>query len=253
MTIVDNFTYYLGAHKLTAGISYERQKAGNSYMRNGTGYYRYSSFEDFKNGAAPESFALAYGYNGNTKPSADVKFGQLGVYLQDEWNIRDNFKLTAGIRMDNLSFLNDIMRNQAIYDLDFNGMHIDTGAWPDSKLQFSPRVGFTWDVFNDKTLKVRGGSGFFTGRIPLVFFTNMPTNSGMIQNLVSITTRYKDGVVTSRDPRLELLKGNMITDVNQMISTLGLPTSISPEEGVLPSSVVGIDPDFKMPQVWKPH
>lgn len=67
MTIVDNFTYYLGAHKLTAGISYERQKAGNSYMRNGTGYYRYSSFEDFKNGAAPESFALAYGYNGNTK------------------------------------------------------------------------------------------------------------------------------------------------------------------------------------------
>jgi hypothetical protein len=38
-----------------------------------------------------------------------------------------------------------------------------------------------------------------------------------------------------------------------MISTLGLPTSISPEEGVLPSSVVGIDPDFKMPQVWKPH
>ena len=172
-----------------------------------------------------------------------MKFGQLGVYLQDEWNIRDNFKLTAGIRMDNLSFLNDIMRNQAIYDLDFNGMHIDTGAWPDSKLQFSPRVGFTWDVFNDKTLKVRGGSGFFTGRIPLVFFTNMPTNSGMIQNLVSITTRYKDGVVTSRDPRLELLKGNMITDVNQMISTLGLPTSISPEEGVLPSSVVGIDPD----------
>lgn len=159
-----------------------------------------------------------------------MKFGQLGVYLQDEWNIRDNFKLTAGIRMDNLSFLNDIMRNQAIYDLDFNGMHIDTGAWPDSKLQFSPRVGFTWDVFNDKTLKVRGGSGFFTGRIPLVFFTNMPTNSGMIQNLVSITTRYKDGVVTSRDPRLELLKGNMITDVNQMISTLGLPTSISPEE-----------------------
>lgn len=252
MTIVDNFTYYLGNHKLTAGISYERQKAGNSYMRNGTGYYRYSSFEDFKNGAAPETFALTYGYNGNTKPSADVAFGQLGVYLQDEWNIRENFKLTAGLRMDHLSFLNDIMRNQAIYDQDFNGVHIDTGAWPDSKMQFSPRVGFTWDVFNDKTLKVRGGSGLFTGRIPLVFFTNMPTNAGMIQNLVSITTRYNNsGVETSRDPRLDLLKGGMITDVNEMISKLGLPTTIRPEDGVLPSAVVGIDPDFKMPQVWK--
>ena len=68
------------------------------------------------------------GYNGNTKPSAERETRPVGVYLQDEWNIRDNFKLTAGIRMDNLSFLNDIMRNQAIYDLDFNGMHIDTGA-----------------------------------------------------------------------------------------------------------------------------
>ena len=36
-----------------------------------------------------------------------------------------------------------------------------------------------------------------------------------------------------------------------MISTLGLPTTITPEEGVLPSGIVGIDPDFKMPQVWK--
>ena len=50
----------------------------NSYMRNGTGYYRYSSFEDFKNGAAPESFALAYGYNGNTKPSAEDVYKRQG-------------------------------------------------------------------------------------------------------------------------------------------------------------------------------
>ena len=60
------------------------------------------------------------------------------------------------------------MRNQAIYDLNFNGMHIDTGAWPDSKLQFSPRVGFSWDVFNDKTLKVRGENcSLLSGHAPV--------------------------------------------------------------------------------------
>ena len=252
-TVTDNFTSYLGNHKLTAGFSYEHQLANNSYMRNGTGYYRYRSVDDFLNGAAPESFALTYGYNGETNPAAQVRFSQIGLYVQDEWNIVPNFKLTAGIRFDEILFNDDdVMRNNAIYDLDFGGTHIDTGKWPGAKLQVSPRVGFVWDVLKDNTLKVRGGTGLFAGRLPLVYFTNMPTNSGMVQNAVSIVTRYNDdGTIASRDPRLDMLKGGMITDVNQMIETLGLPTTISPEEGQLPSAVAGIDPDFKMPQVWK--
>ena len=35
-TVNDNFTYYLGAHKLTAGLNFEHQMALNAYMRNGT-------------------------------------------------------------------------------------------------------------------------------------------------------------------------------------------------------------------------
>ena len=38
--ITDNFTFFTGNHKLTAGLSYEHQFANNAYMRNGTGYYR---------------------------------------------------------------------------------------------------------------------------------------------------------------------------------------------------------------------
>lgn len=251
--VTDNFTYYAGAHKLTAGISFEHQMADNAYMRNGTGYYRYGSLDDFFNGAAPEAFALTYGYGGKAAPTAEVSFNQLGVYLQDEWNITDPFKLTYGLRLDNISYNDDdLMRNNAIYDLDFGGRRIDTGSWPDSKIQFSPRVGFSWDVFNDKSLRVRGGTGIFTGRLPLVFFTNMPTNAGMIQNLVRISTTYNpDGTVKNRDPRLDLLKGGMITNVDEMISRLGLPADITPEEGVVPSGIAGIDSDFKMPQVWK--
>ena len=250
-TVTDNFTSYLGNHKLTAGFSYEHQLANNSYMRNGTGYYRYRSIDDFLNGAAPESFALAYGYNGNKTPNAQVRYNQFGIYLQDEWSIQENFKLTYGLRLDELVFNNDdLYENIAINALDFGGRHIDTGSWPGAKMQVSPRAGFVWDVLNDKSLKVRGGTGLFTGRLPLVFFTNMPSNTGMIQNLVSITTTYNnDGTVESRDPRLDLLQGGMITDVNQMIETLGLPNDAG--DGVVPSSIAAIDPDFRMPQVWK--
>ena len=107
-----------------------------------------------------------------------------------------------------------------------------------ANVQFSPRVGFTWDVMGDQTLKLRGGTGIFAGRLPLVFFTNMPTNSGMVQGSYSAVTRYDaDGNVTSADPVLASLAGPMITDVDEMITTLGLPNTITPEDGVLPRDV----------------
>lgn len=250
-TVTDNFTWYAGNHKVTAGINFEHQMANNSYMRNGTGYYRYRSMDDFINGAAPETVGLTYGYNGNTHPAAEVKFNQWGLYLQDEWNVLDNLKLTGGIRFDDIVFNDDdLMRNNAIYELDFGGRHIDTGAWPKNNVQISPRVGFTWDVFGDKSLKVRGGTGLFAGRLPLVFFTNMPTNSGMLQNLYHIDTKYQNGVGTP-DSRLANFAGDVITDPNQLREKMGLPESITPEQGTLPSNIAGVAHNFKMPQVWK--
>ncbi|MBO7418731.1 MAG: TonB-dependent receptor [Bacteroidaceae bacterium] len=251
-TITDNFTAYLGAHKLTAGFNFEHQLANNAYMRNGSGYYRYRSLDDFLNERAPEAIALTYGYGGEANPTAQVTFNQIGVYLQDEWNVLDNLKLTAGIRFDNIHFdKDDIMTNNAIKALDYGGKHVDTGEWPKNNIQISPRFGFSWDVFGDKTLKVRGGTGLFAGRLPLVFFTNMPTNSGMVQYQATANTGYTNGIVTKVDPRLDKFAGQMVTDRNEFISRLGTPTTISPADGAVPSAVNGVDHNFKMPQVWK--
>jgi len=250
--VTDNLTFYMRNHKLTAGLSYEYQMANNSYMRNGTGYYRYASLDDFLNQRAPRDFALTYGYDGELNPAAQVAFNQFGVYGQDEWTVNPNFKLSVGVRADYLQYEDNIIRNNAIYALDFGGKKIDTGEWPTAKVQVSPRVGFSWDVMGDQKLKVRGGTGLFTGRLPLVFFTNMPTNSGMVQGSYTAVTKYSaDGTVTSVDPKLALLAGPMLTDVNEMIELLGLQNTITPEDGALPSTINGIDPDFKMPQVWK--
>src|SRR5699024_3798411 len=104
----------------------------------------------------------------------------------------------------------------------------------------------------DQSLKLRGGTGIFTGRLPLVFFTNMHTKYGMVQGSYTAVTRYdSDGAIISSDQALDGLKEPMITDVAEMIDRLGLPNTNTPEDGVLPSAVNGIDPDFKMPQVWK--
>ena len=183
-----------------------------------------------------------------------MKFNQYGIYVQDEWNVLDNLKLNGGIRFDNITFDNsDIMTNNAIKALDFGGKHIDTGKWPKANVQISPRIGFVWDVFGNKQLKVRGGTGLFAGRLPLVFFTNMPTNSGMIQqNPYNAVTKYNsDGTVKSSDPLLDKFRGGLVTDRDKIRELLGAPATITPDEGTVAKSIGGVDRNFKMPQVWK--
>ncbi len=251
--IKDDVTYYAGAHKITAGFSFESQMANNSYMRYGTGYYRYASIDDFLNDAAPETVGLTIGYGGELSPAAEVRFNQAGVYLQDDWSISDNFKLNVGVRFDNIYFNeDDIETNNAVLAYDFGGKSIDTGVWPSANLQISPRVGFSWDVNGDGSVKLRGGSGVFTGRIPLVFFTNMPTNSNMVQNTQTISTTYDtDGTVTYTNPLLDNFIGGVVTDPNEIAELMGMSTTITSDTATASSTIVGIDPDYKMPQVWK--
>ena len=255
--VKDELTYYLGNHKLIGGLAYEYKMADNSYMRNGTGYYRYTSLGDFLNGGTPEIVNLTYGYDGEKAPAARVRTNKYSLYAQDEWSMTDNFKLTYGLRIDNLVFDNkDLIANKAINDLDFNGRHLDTGKWPDANWIFSPRVGFSWDVLGNKTLKVRGGTGLFAGNLPLVFFTNMPTNGGMVQYNAHINA----GIAAKRGFDMTQFAGGLVTDgegrathaaLYEKLVSLGYPTTVKPEDGVVPSAVAGIASDFKMPQVWK--
>jgi hypothetical protein len=251
-------TYYLGSHTITGGLSYEYQKAENHYMRNGTGYYRYESMKDFFSDAAPSVVALTYGYNGVENPSCNVNFNQLGIYAQDDWRVSNKFKLTYGLRLDGLFFKDkDLMTNNAILALDYNGKRVDTGKWPSNAMSFSPRVGFTWDVFGDKSLKVRGGSGLFLGRLPLVFFTNMPSNANMYQLVGVWNATGSSGTKTDMSQFAGGMKvdGNGYPSIEALRSYIvdnGLgPYSITPEDGTASGTVNGIASDFKMPQVWK--
>jgi len=257
--VQDNVTIYAGSHTITTGASWELMDAKNSYMRNGTGYYRYASADDFLTGALPLSFCLTYGYDGNANPAGEVKYNQFAVYVQDEWKITKKFKLTYGVRGDLIAFDNSaIVTNPNIAAIDYGGRKIDTGAWPKSRPQVSPRIGFNWDIAGDKSVVLRGGTGLFQGRLPLVFFTNMPQYSGMIQGSYNISAQIKDGQLVYTDAvrsQLEKLTagGKMMTDPQEIVKTLGLPTSPSSSSAGKGGNdyISGVDQNFRMPQIWK--
>jgi hypothetical protein len=241
-TFTDNFTHYFGKHTLTAGVSYDQLYFGNSYKRYGTSYYRYASMDDFINGANPTTFGLTYPYQGAGNGYAELNFGYGALYAQDEWQISDRFKLTGGVRLEMPFYFNTLIENPTIpaltfNDLDGNPITLDAAQWPKSKMTVSPRISFNWDIKGDKSLQLRGGTGIFTGRLPFVWFTNQPTNSGTLQNTVELTKAEQlAGLTFNPDPFFWLS--------NQ---TLFPPTPSTKA----PGSIAVVDKNFKMPQVWR--
>lgn len=245
-SILDNLTYYAGKHTITAGISYEYQKLGNMFMPGAASYYAYNSLNDFLNDAAPAYYAWTYSLlPGTPNPySANLKTGQWGLYVQDEIKVNDYLKVTAGIRADKVNYLEDPIGNpqiDALYLPNKNGdfVHYSTSKWPSSPVIFSPRVSFRWDALHDRSLIIRGGTGLFTGRFPLVWLTNMPSNAGMVQY---------GGRITDKS-----VLANIKFNTNPTTySNLFTPTPNQPlTNPVIPSGYFAlIDKDFRFPMTW---
>ena len=236
LTINENVTYSTGKHVFTAGVSYEKIYVKNQFLRYGTSYYRYDSLNQFLNNMAPSAFALTYPYTGQ-KPFVELDFAQFSLYGQDEIQVTDRFKLTAGLRIDRPVFVNSLTANASVSaltfgDLDGKPLKLDVGGWPKERYYFSPRLGFNWDVEGDKSIILRGGLGVFTGRFPFVWFTNQPSNSGVIQNTVELTT----GLANYR----------FDADPNKYLGNFPSAPGL-----VAPGSIAVVDKNFKMPQVFR--
>ena len=256
--VTDNVTYQLDRHNFTFGMTFEHQYFANSYLRQGTGYYRFrdlTAFQNFLNKTdftqpwnasnSPINFAYTYPINGFTNPVAELNFGQYSAYLQDEYNALDNLKITGGVRIDIPMYFSGAVDNPALKDYSFrNGETVDLSTWPKTKILWSPRLGFVYDVFSNKSLKVRGGSGIFTGRIPFVWFTNQPTNSGMLQYQLVIN---QSGGAASQ---AQLARLPLVANVADLLKDPTL-TDIFPQSNPVGGRIAVIDKKFKLPQVWR--
>jgi hypothetical protein len=130
--------------------------------------YTFYNLWDFLNDA-PEAeggpFQAATGIPGGYRN--DNRENLFGVFFQDDWKVRPNLTLSAGLRYSYFGPMTDKDKNMGVLtfgsgsDL-LTGITIKTGidAWTAQKLNFGPQVGFNWSpASSNGKIVFRGGYG----------------------------------------------------------------------------------------------
>src|SRR5699024_8346466 len=81
--------------------------------------------------------------------ATSMSMEQKANYIQDIRNVSDRFQLNLGLRNDH-----------------FTNYHNNRIAFVDEKNQWEPRLGFSWDVNGDSTLKIYGNAGRYYLALP---------------------------------------------------------------------------------------
>jgi hypothetical protein len=183
-----------------------------------------------------------------------------GIFIQDDWKAKSNLTINLGLRYDAqghlAQFLNPPLslfnfgpgstRDEQIADgvvappPSGSKNALDHNVWA-----FSPRAGFSWDVFKNGRTAVRGGFGLFSDRMPYRNFT------GLVEANLPL----------SYTPSLSVYSGNPTPNFSlctagpgyNVTCPLVIPSSIvlNPSGGIVGErgNIGGFSPNSKMGQI----
>ena len=204
-------------------------------------------------GTYPNGFATPGAVNAMSIAVGDPTFiikdaKQLGLYFQDDWKMNRRVTVNLGLRWDrDFDFIggSDVTNSRTFQELQkaaaFSPLAASLVRKPanDSTKDFSPRVGFAWDVTGNGNHVVRAGFGMYYGNtfqnIPL--FMEQQSNNTIFQTAFSISKSNGDTV-----PGTGILLSNWRFGVDP------LPT-IPPPSHNLNAGATGriMDPDYRNP------
>ena len=251
IVVTDEATFSAGIHNFLFGMQYEHNRTKNGFMQGGSAQYIYGSWDDFVNDRTPVSFLITHGNNDELKqvfPSFD--YNQFSVYLQDEMNISERFKLTAGVRFE-FPIYPGIEGNE---NKNFTKLYEKYGRYrtsdmPSGGINISPRIGFNWDVLGNRNLIVRGGTGLYTGRMPFVWIVSVAGNSNCLQNQVQM--KAKD-IRESTDGKVNGVNiPHFHTSIDEITSEMYGGSFVRNENLPAPGAATILDKELKMPVTWK--
>jgi hypothetical protein len=199
--LVDDLSWTKGNHGLKFGVNFRHVNfADHGPSSNHTGQVRLTSITDFVNGVLSSAGGSALRQKFSNADDVQVSNYSVGFYIQDEWRVKSNLKVTMSLRLDRNS--NETCKTNCFSNFNggFNGVNhsINTpynqsvlsgqsALFPSlERIVWEPRGGFAWTPGGGNTV-IRGGVGLFSDLYPAQLSTNMLASDPPNINTWSIT------------------------------------------------------------------
>jgi hypothetical protein len=245
-------TWYLGDHTLKGGIDFRQNKIYNLFGRTQFGAYTFFGIDNFEKGIydSYNIYQPSQGYTLNDV-AAQWTLRQTSLFLQDTWQVNNNLSVQYGIRVDQANTGDHPVYNPAVdktFGIDANNQVVvkympGSGVTPlrnDSTIDglriVEPRLSFNYAFDTERMTQLRGGFGLFQSNPPTVWMTNPFQNNGVTTTVYQVYNDY------GNQPG----QGNNLPEFSPDPHGQNLPPPASSQMGV-----DTIDPNFKLPSVWK--
>jgi outer membrane receptor protein involved in Fe transport len=167
--IANTLTWVRGAHTFKTGMEAYRTRVANTTPgRTAGGLYDFRSLADFL--VARADVFQADDPEAPSKPT--ITQGLFGFFVQDDFRVKDNLTINAGLRYEFITTPRSTEPNQSTL-INITDPQLTTGHTfmknPSLK-NFAPRLGFSWDVFGSQRTALRGGVGMYHDQITSYFY-----------------------------------------------------------------------------------
>jgi hypothetical protein len=199
----------------------------------------------------PQGFATPGLITNISETSGNPYFGlstkMFGVYFQDDWKVSRRLTLNLGVRWDkDFNMVAGQVQNQsrAFQELKAIGSPYGGGVPHDDNKDFSPRIGFAYDITGRGKHIVRGGFGLYYGQIfeNITLFMIQQANPTIFATVLNLNS------TGPTDPNADIVPttGKPLSQFRYGIDGIPVPP---PPPTSLPAGSTGriIDPKYRNP------
>ncbi|MFP2996336.1 carboxypeptidase regulatory-like domain-containing protein [Spongiivirga sp. MCCC 1A20706] len=219
----NKFTYIKNNHSFKFGGFAQLNNIDYGFLSAWNGRWEYRSVEDFLNDN-PRRVRGVYNVNNNNfdfvsnTPSASFKVFEGALYAQDNFRASDRLSLSFGVRLDAQSLPEDLPISQEVQNTpEFSRFDNKLSKAP----QVNPRFGFTYFLDDNRTYKLRGGTGLFSGRLPYLWFAYVEYISGT--NYFNIDLRPDGPLPLTENLDDLVVQQPGLTEINLLDTNFKLP------------------------------
>jgi hypothetical protein len=206
--LLDHVSVLRGKHAFKFGGELINNTADVFVTANGKGSIRFTNLTNFLKGVSRTSGSLSQILVGD--PERHLSNQGYAAFVQDDWHFKPRLTVNLGLRYEVQTVLKD--RDNKLGNFDPNSptglVQVGIGeksAYYGDHNNFSPRVGFAWDVQGNGKTVVRGGGSIMYEQLPYSVFiavgnqlglNQVPTGATLVTNHVSRPGAGNMGVIT---------------------------------------------------------